>query len=305
MEYFSWCQGQGAAQSAALPTYCPLSGLRPLLDPCCGKRPLRAQGATEYLVILSVVLVISLVSISLMGYGPSVSSDVAYSASKSYWQSEARPIAVTEAGLTGDSAFSFVVQNNNPDPVSLTGISIDSQAVSFSEVPADPSNTSTVYVAPGEKKALNLALANSGFNCKEGSYGQAALRFTYSTPYNRDLIEESNKMKFMLKCSMNSGVYANQSGGNPQSTYWTQWYNRDDPGGSGDWEIREFEVPPPCGDYSIVPVGFECRTSDTHTPADQTGQILSWYNPADGCICESWRNNWSCLDYEVRFLCPQ
>gem|GEM_PF-4909267 len=264
---------------------------------------LGGQGATEYIIVLSVVLVIGLISVSLLNYGPSVASDTSYSASKAYWQSQALPVAVTEAGLTGDSNFSFVVQNNNPDSISLTGISMDSQPASFSEASNLPSNSSAVYISAGEKKGLSLSLA-SGFNCKEGSYGQASLQFTYSTPFNDNLKEES-ATKFILKCSTNSGSYASGGAGNPAPTYWTQWYNRDDQYGSGDWEIREFEVPPPCGDYAIVPVGFECRTVGDHIPADQTGQIFSWYNPADGCICENWRNDWSCLDYEVRFLCPQ
>ncbi|MEM2137497.1 MAG: hypothetical protein QW568_00225 [Candidatus Anstonellaceae archaeon] len=56
-----------------------------------------AQGATEYLVLLAVVLIIALASIALLGWFPGTSSDVSLSESQIYWKS-ASPIAIVETG---------------------------------------------------------------------------------------------------------------------------------------------------------------------------------------------------------------
>ena len=63
----------------------------------CKESGLRAQGATEYLVLLAVVLVIALVAIALLGFFPGMAGDAQETQSKMYWQS-ATPIAITEWG---------------------------------------------------------------------------------------------------------------------------------------------------------------------------------------------------------------
>jgi len=55
----------------------------------------RAQGATEYLVLLAVVLIVALVSVALLGFFPGMASDAQMTQSKAYW-SGASPIAITE-----------------------------------------------------------------------------------------------------------------------------------------------------------------------------------------------------------------
>ena len=54
---------------------------------------MRGQGATEYLVLLAVVLIIALVSIALLGFFPGLASDAKATQSASYWKS-ARPFAI-------------------------------------------------------------------------------------------------------------------------------------------------------------------------------------------------------------------
>jgi hypothetical protein len=62
-----------------------------------GMRSYRAQGATEYLVLLAVVLIVALVSVALLGFFPQMASDAQMAQSQAYWQS-ASPIAITETG---------------------------------------------------------------------------------------------------------------------------------------------------------------------------------------------------------------
>jgi hypothetical protein len=58
---------------------------------------MKAQGATEYLVLLAVVLIVALVSVALLGFFPGMASDAQETQSKAYWQS-ASPIAIVEWG---------------------------------------------------------------------------------------------------------------------------------------------------------------------------------------------------------------
>lgn len=58
----------------------------------------RGQGATEYLVLLAVVLIIALVAIALLGFFPGTASDAQETESRIYWQS-ASPIAIIDNTL--------------------------------------------------------------------------------------------------------------------------------------------------------------------------------------------------------------
>ena len=56
----------------------------------------KGQGATEYLVLLAVVLIVALVSVALLGFFPGMASDAQITQSQTYWKS-ATPIAVIDA----------------------------------------------------------------------------------------------------------------------------------------------------------------------------------------------------------------
>ncbi|MEM4634153.1 MAG: hypothetical protein QW275_03295 [Candidatus Anstonellaceae archaeon] len=82
------------------------------------------QGATEYLVLLAVVLVVALVSIVLLGFFPGMASDAKLSQSKAYWQS-ASPIAIVdgvanyEYGTGGYDEIILTLQNNYASPIEI------------------------------------------------------------------------------------------------------------------------------------------------------------------------------------------
>lgn len=57
----------------------------------------KGQGATEYLVLLAVVLIVALVSVALLGFFPGMASDAQITQSQMYWQS-AQPVAIIENG---------------------------------------------------------------------------------------------------------------------------------------------------------------------------------------------------------------
>jgi len=84
------------------------------------------QGATEYLVLLAVVLIVALVSVALLGFFPGMAQDAQITQSQMYWQS-ATPIAVTEtvAGLKASNGFTYAwirMRNNGAYPIRITAL---------------------------------------------------------------------------------------------------------------------------------------------------------------------------------------
>jgi hypothetical protein len=129
----------------------------------------RAQGATEYLVLLAVVLIVALVSVALLGFFPGMASDSRITQSQAYWQS-ASPIAITEAhamaftGWGGGYTLPFIrVKNNGVYPIRITQmVAPNANYVSTIYVVSTCGANGTYanisdwyYLAPGEEKYFN------------------------------------------------------------------------------------------------------------------------------------------------------
>ncbi|XP_037605933.1 uncharacterized protein LOC119476605 [Sebastes umbrosus] len=86
---------------------------------------------------------------------------------------------------------------------------------------------------------------------------------------------------------------------------WTPWSDRDNPSGTGDWEIlfnlhREYP-----GKICSNPVGIEARTLTGLSPA-AAGDVIFQSDTTAGFICRNkdQPGNKKCSDYRVRFRCP-
>ena len=98
---------------------------------------LRAQGATEYLVLLAVVLIVALVSVALLGFFPGMASDAQATQSTTYWQS-ASPIAIVEWNSMGEPSAPniyagpyFRLKNNGAYRVKITKFVAGSNTMSY------------------------------------------------------------------------------------------------------------------------------------------------------------------------------
>lgn len=112
---------------------------------------LRGQGATEYLVLLAVVLIIALVSIALLGFFPGLASDAKITQSNSYWQGDARPFHVIEHAYSAGGTLSLILQNvEATGTYTLTAINI-----SFTNTTGYSYTTATSF-APGETKNISI-----------------------------------------------------------------------------------------------------------------------------------------------------
>lgn len=86
----------------------------------------RAQGATEYLVLLAVVLIVALVSVALLGFFPGMASDAQMTQSQMYWKS-AQPISIVESGarfwIGGNGVYPYLrLRNSGAYPIRITGV---------------------------------------------------------------------------------------------------------------------------------------------------------------------------------------
>jgi hypothetical protein len=143
---------------------------------------MKGQGATEYLVLLAVVLIIALVSIALLGFFPGLAGDARRTQSDSYWRGDARPFAIMEHSASG-GALSVVIQNIDSDQRTMTGFIA---GVGVGNVSPNFFPIAGIVFAGGEKKAinsLNITLALPGsVTCTPAATYDLNITFTYSSP---------------------------------------------------------------------------------------------------------------------------
>ncbi|XP_017267561.1 cartilage intermediate layer protein 2-like [Kryptolebias marmoratus] len=86
---------------------------------------------------------------------------------------------------------------------------------------------------------------------------------------------------------------------------WTQWYNRDTPSATGDWEtLADLRKENP-GKLCPHPSAVQAVTIFIGIPAEQTGQTFYLYSPSKGFVCRNQdQPSGNCFNYKVRFKCP-
>ena len=120
--------------------------------------PMKGQGATEYLVLLAVVLIIALVSISLLGFFPSMATDAKMTQSSTYWRGEARPLGIFEQSFNTSGNGSVVLVNNEASGlIVVTNMSFTSPNGQVRYLAGVP-----LSIAPGDQAVGTVANASSG-----------------------------------------------------------------------------------------------------------------------------------------------
>ena len=135
---------------------------------------LRGQGATEYLVLLAVVLIVALVSISLLGFFPGMASDAKITQSQSYWRGEARPFAIMEHTVAGSTGAAIIVVQN----VDAMG----TYTITNFTINANKWNTTSTSFAPGEVKNIGLNGAQVLPTGTSGGIYDFPVIITYTSP---------------------------------------------------------------------------------------------------------------------------
>jgi hypothetical protein len=147
----------------------------------------KAQGSSEYLSMLAVVLVIALILIGLISQFIPQAGSLTVSQSKAYWSS-AQPFGISEAVQSKQSNISLVLQNNAPRELVLTSISLAfANGTSFS-------NNSSIIFTAGEKRVVVIYSEDLMPSCL-GRAGQPyfyTVRFTYDDEPLEDKIQASD-----------------------------------------------------------------------------------------------------------------
>jgi len=129
---------------------------------------MKAQGATEYLVLLAVVLIVALVSVALLGFFPGMAADARITQSSSYWRGQARPFAILDNSVTAAGVGTFILQNmeaNGPYTITALGVS-------------NGTNSTSTSFAAGETKTMTM----TGIGGTSGSIYDYNVTITYTTP---------------------------------------------------------------------------------------------------------------------------
>ena len=123
---------------------------------------MKAQGATEYLVLLAIVLIVALVSVALLGFFPGMATDAQRTQSEMYWKG-ATPIAILEGdaanynniGRGTNFTITYLrIRNNGPDKITITKIIAGNDSTALVWVGGwDPTGQLRDYfvLSPGEE----------------------------------------------------------------------------------------------------------------------------------------------------------
>ena len=127
----------------------------------------RGQGATEYLVLLAVVLIVALVSVALLGFFPGMASDARITQSQAYWRGQAKPFAILDASIIQGGVGTFSVQNMEANSNTLTNLTVGTCY-----------NITSNAFGAGEVKTIPTATCNAG---TAGGIYDLAVTITYTT----------------------------------------------------------------------------------------------------------------------------
>ncbi|KAI8516821.1 hypothetical protein Bbelb_054020 [Branchiostoma belcheri] len=100
-------------------------------------------------------------------------------------------------------------------------------------------------------------------------------------------------------------ISAKKISGSDKCSSWTDWFNRDTPTRTGDWEdligLRR-DYP---GQICEKPTDIQARVVGSGLDASLTGDIYHFYDTTKGFVCRMGdQGDGTCQDYEVRFCCP-
>ncbi len=128
----------------------------------------RGQGATEYLVLLAVVLIVALVSVALLGFFPGMAADARITQSSAYWRGQARPFAILDNSVTAAGVGTFILQNMEANgPYTVVDFNV-----------WNSTNGTDLSFAAGETKTFTV----SGIGGTSGSVYDYNVSIAYTTP---------------------------------------------------------------------------------------------------------------------------
>ena len=132
----------------------------------------RGQGATEYLVLLAVVLIVALVSVALLGFFPGMASDAKITESSGYWRA-AKPFAIIDSTINASGGGVLTIESMEANgQYVITNVMIGL---------INSTNLTSTTFSPGEIKNVFMTTPGFGTNIAGVLY-EYNVTITYNTP---------------------------------------------------------------------------------------------------------------------------
>ncbi|VVC02693.1 Uncharacterised protein [Candidatus Burarchaeum australiense] len=126
---------------------------------------MRGQAATEYLIILAVVVIIALIVVGVLGAFPAISGTVTRQQSEAYWQNA--EVGILPNYRIAGSTAELTVKNNKGFSIRLNGVRFDGQGAVAS---------TSVLLPPGGQTDVNV---NGIPACNSGQQFSYTVSMTY------------------------------------------------------------------------------------------------------------------------------
>ncbi|MCX8198331.1 MAG: hypothetical protein N3F07_04050 [Candidatus Micrarchaeota archaeon] len=241
--------------------------------------------AMEYIVVLSVVIAIAVISVSLLDYSPTVAKGTSQLASNVYWQSAAKPIQVKEVAQTAENQFAFTLKNVETSPIRITGIYLGGNPVEVSEGSCSSPPSPSIYFDIGEEKKVAVC-DGIGVEGKAGQVVATLLKFDYASDYGTSWSTEPKNLKIALAYDVHANQSGNQTGPSCEGGLFL-------PTESGEYFYRllrandagqiEFRMETP--NFQVMPLEYAYQPSPL--PPVSLGQVSACQQMAF-----SWRHAW-------------
>ena len=127
----------------------------------------KGQTATEYLIILAVVIVIALIVVGVMRGVPGIGKGGKSGVADAYWSTA--PIGITQAGISaGATTDTIVLKNNQASGVTVTSVTLGGSANMLS---------GNEFLESGESRLITSA---ANIACTAGNSYSFAVNITYT-----------------------------------------------------------------------------------------------------------------------------
>ena len=115
----------------------------------------KAQTATEYMIILAVVIIIALIVVGVLGGIPGIGGGARGRSSAAYWQTA--DIAITSYSVTEADAATLKIRNNLRDTITITNVTMSSSGSGSATIEVNFSGSGVL--APGETDTFSGTIA--------------------------------------------------------------------------------------------------------------------------------------------------
>lgn len=148
----------------------------------------RAQAAVEYIIILSVVLILGTIILAITGFFPTFSYGSQVGDSIKYWQTTASPIAIIDTTQSG-TTFEAVLENKASANIQITGFKLTHGTTEYNQHTLNS-------MPPGSKQSFSLTAQD----CAGRQTLEYAVQISYNTDSVSSLVQKGVKHLF-VQCS--------------------------------------------------------------------------------------------------------